>query len=135
MFTEPTGTNTIRATMDDTLGLFTLLDAHKVELPCYVVMDIRRVPAIDSKVDVDLSVVAKLTAMANDLCQQVSVLSDKVDMLTCRLSATAVSAPVFDVIQQPTSGVSSVTVAQHVETVPKSWVAFQPAMPSLRKIS
>jgi hypothetical protein len=77
VFTERKGTNKIRAATDDTLSLFTLHDVHKVELPCYVVMDIRRVPALDSKVAVDLSVVATSTAIVNGLRQQVSVLSDK----------------------------------------------------------
>jgi hypothetical protein len=145
MFTERKGTNKIRATIDaiyDTLGLFTLLDVHKVELPCYVVMDIPCVPAIDSKIDVDLSVVATLNAMVNDLHQRVSILSDKVDILTSLSSATTISAPAFDVIQQPTLGVSS--VVQHMETAPKTWAAqaaslasnitaFQPTIPSPTK--
>jgi hypothetical protein len=75
VFTEPKGTNKIRATIADTLGkLFTLLDVHKAELPCYVVMDIRSVPSIDSKVAVDFSVVTTSTAIVNDMRQQVSVL-------------------------------------------------------------
>jgi hypothetical protein len=81
----------VRATIDDLLGLFTLLDVHKVELPCYVIMDIRRVPSLDSKVDVDLSVLAAFTTLVNDLRQQVSALADKVDMLT-----SCASNPVMD---------------------------------------
>lgn len=55
-FTERKGANKLRATIDDLLGLFRLLDINKLELPCYVVLDIRRVRAVDSKVHVDLSV-------------------------------------------------------------------------------
>jgi hypothetical protein len=79
VLTERKGVNKTRATLDDLLGLFTLLGVHQVELPCYVILDIRRVPAMDSKVDVDVSVVTA-TALVNDLRQQVSALSDKVDI-------------------------------------------------------
>jgi hypothetical protein len=77
VFTERKGVNKIRATVDDLLGLYTLLDVHKVELPIYLVLDIRRIPAMDSKIDVDVSVVAALTTLVNDLRQQVSTPSDK----------------------------------------------------------
>jgi hypothetical protein len=48
----------------------------------YVIMDIRRVPTLNSKVDVNLPVLAAFTTLVNDLRQQVSALADKVDMLT-----------------------------------------------------
>jgi len=72
VFTERKGANKLRATVDDMLGLFTLLDVHKVQLPCYAIMDIRRVPALDSKVNGDLPIVATLTTMVNNLRQHVS---------------------------------------------------------------
>jgi hypothetical protein len=49
VFTERKGVNKVRATIDDLLSLFTLLDVHKVELPCYAILDVKRIPAIDSK--------------------------------------------------------------------------------------
>jgi hypothetical protein len=70
VFTERKGVNKTRATVDDLLGL---LNAHKVELPIYVVLDIRHIPAMDSKIDVDVSVAAALTTLVNYLRQQVSI--------------------------------------------------------------
>jgi hypothetical protein len=69
VFTEREGVNKTGATVDDLLGLYTLLDVHKVALPIYVVLDISRILAMDSKIDVDVSVVAALTTLVNDLRQ------------------------------------------------------------------
>ena len=56
VFTERKGANKVRATIDDILNLFSLLDINKAELPCNVVLDIRRVPTADLKMDIDVSV-------------------------------------------------------------------------------
>ena len=90
VFTERKGVNKVRATIDDLISLFTLLDVHKVELPCYAVLDVKRIPSTD-KVDIDMSVVAALTTLVNDLRQQVSSLADKVDLLTSRSSVASTS--------------------------------------------
>jgi hypothetical protein len=128
VFTERKGANKTRATVDDLLGLYTLLDIHKVELPCYVVVDIRRVPAMDSKVDVDVSVVATLTALVNDLRQQVSALSDKVDELTSRHIQSAPAASTYvDNIQPVPEGIP---MTAHDDTVPKSWASQAAALAS-----
>lgn len=121
VFTERKGANKTRATVDDLLGLYTLLDVHKVELPCYAVVDIRRVPAMDSKVDVDVSIVAALTALVNDLRQQVSALSDKVDTLASHPIQSAPAALNHVENMQPVPERAPVTA--HVETVPKSWAS------------
>lgn len=113
VFTERKGVNKVRATIDDLLSLFTLLDVHKVELPCYAILDVKRIPAIDSKIDVDLSVVANLASLVNELRQQVTSLSDKVDMLTSRSSVSAATL-------STTQGQSSVSYA-NVVSANNSW--------------
>jgi hypothetical protein len=84
-FTERKGVNKLRANIDDILGLYTILDANKIECPMYTVLDIRRVPpsasTLSSATDVP-HVVDVLTTMVNDLRQQVAVLVDKVDKLS-----------------------------------------------------
>lgn len=128
VFTERKGVNKTRATVDDLLGLYTLLDVRKVELPCYVVVDIRRVPAMDSKVDMDISVVAALTALINDLRQQVSALSDKVDSLTSHPIQSASAASTCVDNMHPVS--ECVPMAAHDDTVPKSWASQAAALTS-----
>ena len=82
-YVERKGVNKQRANVDDILALYTLLDAHKVELPCYAVLDLSRVPPVESK-GLDSSFVAVLTGIVNDLRQQVATLVDKVELWIVR---------------------------------------------------
>ena len=97
------------------LSLFTLLDAHKAE---YAILDAKRIPVMD-RADVDQSVVAVLTTLVNDLRQQVSALSDKVDLLTSITSRSSVSSTAA----QSNQGQSSNSYANVIrnESTNSSW--------------
>lgn len=87
-------------------------------MPCYAILDTKRIPSID-KVDVDMSVVAALTTLVNDLRQQVSSLSDKVDMLTSLTSRSSVVSATL----QNNQGQSSNSYANvvHNDSINSSW--------------
>lgn len=90
-YVERKGANKQRANVDDILALYALLDAHKVELPCYTVLDLSRVPSMESKSS-DSSLVMALTGLVDDLRHQVATLVDKVELLMDRsVSATTVN--------------------------------------------
>lgn len=79
--TERKGVNKVRATVDDLLGLYALLDVNKVCLPQYAVLDPGRVP-MSSAVNSDSTVaVSALTSLVHDLKDQVAALTAKLEAI------------------------------------------------------
>jgi hypothetical protein len=115
-YVERKGVNKQRANVDDILALYTLLDAHKVELPCYA--------PVESK-GLDSPFVAVLTGIVNDLRQQVATLVDKVELLMDRSnSAATVHATTPSLTMLPTDGPhvqSSNSTSEVAQPTPKSW--------------
>ena len=119
-YTERKGVNKQRANVDDIIGLFALLDVHKVELPRYAVVDMSRIPSSIDR-NADSSVVTVLISIVNDLKQQVATLVDKVEALSTRAVA---SGPEL-------ANSSSVTLLPSVNSDGSSGMVFIPPSTSV----
>ena len=77
--TERKGVNKVRATVDDLLGLYALLDVNKVCLPQYAVLDPGRVPMSSTVNSDSIVAVSELTSLVHDLKDQVAALTAKLE--------------------------------------------------------
>jgi hypothetical protein len=124
VYSERKGQNKTKSTIDDTLGLYTLLDVHKVDMPCYAIVDINRVPkcAVNDNTGVDMSVVTSLSAVVADLQKQMSALVDKVN--TINVSSTVPSTSGASTTPMSTTMATVAAVPSKPEVLPAgSWAA------------
>ena len=77
--TERKGANKVRATVDDIIGLYALLDVNKICLPQYVVLDPKRVPMSGSTNSEQAVAVSALTSLVHELKDQVAALTEKLN--------------------------------------------------------
>ena len=118
VYSERKGQNKTKSTIGDTLGLYTLLGVHKVDMPCYDIVDITRVPkcAVNVHPGVDVSVVTSLSVVVADLQKQMAALTDMVIAI-----AIDVSPPV-----PTTSGTSAIPMTSTMAAAAPAAVPAKP---------
>lgn len=110
-YTERKGANRLRASTEDLLALFTLLDANKARIPQFVAANPIRLPPMATAASSNESTVAALTTLVYELRDQVAALTANIDELR--------KQSVFTML--PTSQSSSQASAAHAEVPKSSW--------------